>query len=131
MQVGTAELVRAVTAWLVHVPPGVIPLILLTVTERLPLVVASPERLPLVMLVGLENWVRFPASGDPVVVTVPVEQALQVTLVPVDVRHWPDKPIPILARAGVEFTVSRSPWVVRGVCPIATIPETSAKAGCA
>src|SRR5262245_6168798 len=41
------------------------------VVARVPLVVTSPDRSPLVMLVAPENLVRLPLAGDPVVVTVP------------------------------------------------------------
>lgn len=42
------------------------------VVANVPDVVISPDKSPFVMAVDPENFVKFPAAGDPVVVTVPV-----------------------------------------------------------
>lgn len=110
LHVGTADDEIAVTTWEVQVPPGVMPLILVTVVARVPAVVTSPERSPFVIVVEPLNFVRLFATGLPVVVTAPpAEQEPHRAAVPLEVKHWPLEPIPKRLRAGVPFTVSRSP----------------------
>src|SRR5262252_9443649 len=63
--------------------PSAVPLRAVTVAASVPLVVTSPERLPLVMVVAPENCVRLPLAGEPVVETVPPPPpAPQAALVP-------------------------------------------------
>lgn len=120
------------------------PLVFVQVDANVPEVVQSPLMSPFVIEVAPENFVRFPEAGDPVVVTLPEEEADitppdMVMVEPSGFTHpscdvvallqdnAPDE-IPRVAPSGRDMPFAER--VATGNCPEEAVPDKSENAGC-